>query len=79
MLSLGQNDALGAFCSPSLSFLGQNAEFSFFPTADSIEKDFRNAKEWLEKNDKNLRSVWTALQCAFSSRPSLFLLTPFLP
>lgn len=31
---------------------------------DSIERDFRKAKEWLLANDKNLRSIWTALQAA---------------
>jgi hypothetical protein len=31
---------------------------------DSIERDFTNAKNWLLANDKNLRSVWTALQAA---------------
>ncbi|GAA5885014.1 hypothetical protein JCM6882_007192 [Rhodosporidiobolus microsporus] len=30
----------------------------------SIEKDFTNAKNWLLANDKNLRSIWTALQAA---------------
>ncbi|GJN88024.1 hypothetical protein Rhopal_000980-T1 [Rhodotorula paludigena] len=29
---------------------------------ESISRDFSNAKTWLETNDKNLRSVWTALQ-----------------
>lgn len=31
---------------------------------DSIERDFTNAKNWLLANDKNLRSIWTALQAA---------------
>ncbi|TKA53186.1 hypothetical protein B0A53_04042 [Rhodotorula sp. CCFEE 5036] len=31
---------------------------------DSIERDFRKAKEWLQANDKNLRSIWTALQAS---------------
>lgn len=31
---------------------------------DSIERDFSNAKNWLIANDKNLRSIWTALQAA---------------
>jgi hypothetical protein len=31
---------------------------------DSIERDFTNAKNWLIANDKNLRSIWTALQAA---------------
>ncbi|GAA6012604.1 hypothetical protein JCM10207_009054 [Rhodosporidiobolus poonsookiae] len=30
----------------------------------SIEKDFGNAKVWLESNHKNLTSYWTALQAA---------------
>lgn len=30
----------------------------------SIERDFTKAKEWLQANDKNLRSIWTALQAA---------------
>ncbi|BGP22234.1 tetratricopeptide repeat containing protein [Rhodotorula toruloides] len=38
--------------------LGQNDALS------SIERDFTNAKNWLVANDKNLRSVWTALQAA---------------
>ncbi|GAA5998100.1 uncharacterized protein JCM10292_002323 [Rhodotorula paludigena] len=29
---------------------------------ESISRDFSNAKTWLETNDKNLRSIWTALQ-----------------
>ncbi|GAA5924787.1 uncharacterized protein JCM15063_005732 [Sporobolomyces koalae] len=31
---------------------------------ESIERDFTNAKNWLLANDKNLRSLWTALQAA---------------
>ncbi|GAA5908742.1 uncharacterized protein JCM6883_004157 [Sporobolomyces salmoneus] len=31
---------------------------------ESIERDFGNAKKWLEANDKNLKSIWTALQAA---------------
>ncbi|KAJ8296458.1 hypothetical protein OF846_000830 [Rhodotorula toruloides] len=38
--------------------LGQNDALA------SIERDFTNAKNWLVANDKNLRSVWTALQAA---------------
>lgn len=30
--------------------------------AESISKDFNNAKRWLLDNDKNLRSAWTAIQ-----------------
>ncbi|GAA6035035.1 hypothetical protein JCM8097_002154 [Rhodosporidiobolus ruineniae] len=30
----------------------------------SIERDFGNARVWLTTNDKNLRSIWTALQAA---------------
>lgn len=32
------------------------------PSADSIAKDFTNAQTWLVLNDKDLRSIWTALQ-----------------
>ncbi|GAA5891383.1 hypothetical protein JCM5296_006507 [Sporobolomyces johnsonii] len=38
--------------------LGQN------DALDSIERDFTNAKNWLLSNDKNLRSIWTALQAS---------------
>jgi hypothetical protein len=69
MLSLGQNDALGESCTPfdpfsvpELIFPSLSTPFSHVVRADSIEKDFRNAKHWLEANDKNLRSIWTALQ-----------------
>ncbi|BGP37366.1 hypothetical protein JCM10449v2_001272 [Rhodotorula kratochvilovae] len=31
---------------------------------ESIERDFSNAKSWLTANDKNLRSIWTALQAS---------------
>ncbi|KAI5475808.1 hypothetical protein MNV49_000819 [Pseudohyphozyma bogoriensis] len=31
---------------------------------ESIGKDFENAARWLQTNDKNLRSGWTALQAA---------------
>ncbi|GAA6047707.1 hypothetical protein JCM3770_001734 [Rhodotorula araucariae] len=38
--------------------LGKNDALS------SIERDFSNAKSWLTTNDKNLRSIWTALQAS---------------
>ncbi|GAA5867683.1 hypothetical protein JCM3774_003374 [Rhodotorula dairenensis] len=31
---------------------------------DSIERDFRKAKEWLDCHQKHLRSIWTALQAS---------------
>ncbi|GAA5870905.1 hypothetical protein JCM16303_001625 [Sporobolomyces ruberrimus] len=41
--------------------LGENGQNE---ALDSIERDFRNAKNWLLANDKNLRSKWTALEAA---------------